>query len=107
MKVVSDVFLLTGAIFIFIAALGIMRMPDLFLRMHAAAKAGTLGVSLMLIAEAIHFSSWSVILKVIMVIIFLFLSAPVGFHLIGRASYRHGIFLDQATKKEEKTENYK
>ncbi|WP_133127388.1 monovalent cation/H(+) antiporter subunit G [Legionella nagasakiensis] len=103
----SNLFLLVGAMFILIAALGIMRMPDLFLRMHAAAKAGTLGVSLMLVAEALYFSTWLVTLKVSMAIVFMFLSAPVGFHLIGRASYRQNVAFDQATKKEERTEIYK
>lgn len=102
----SDFLLLAGAMFIFIAALGIMRMPDLFLRMHAAAKAGTLGVSLMLAAEAVYFSTWLVALKISMAIVFMLLSAPVGFHLIGRASYRRGVALDKATKKEERSEIY-
>ncbi len=102
----SDVFLLSGALFIFVASLGIVRLPDLFMRMHASAKSGTLGVSLILVADALYFSSWVMSLKVCLAILFMLLSAPVGFHLIGRSSYRHGLKLAEGTKQAEKSREY-
>ncbi|MDI9819419.1 MULTISPECIES: monovalent cation/H(+) antiporter subunit G [unclassified Legionella] len=96
----SDCFLLVGAIFIFIAALGLVRMPDLFLRMHASAKAGTLGAGLLLTGAVIYFATWSVATEIIIAILFLIMTAPVAFHLIGRAAYRKGIKLHPLTRNE-------
>ncbi len=100
MNLLSDGLLFIGALFIFIASLGIVRMPDLFLRMHASAKAGTLGAGLILSGAVTYFSYWKVTLEVLVAIIFLVLTAPVAFHLLGRAAFRHAVDLDPATKKE-------
>ncbi|GGI90363.1 hypothetical protein GCM10007966_18900 [Legionella impletisoli] len=75
-------------------------MPDLFLRMHASAKAGTLGAGLILSGAVIYFSSWAVALEVLIAILFLLLTAPVAFHLIGRAAFRHEVRLYPKTQKE-------
>lgn len=83
----TAIFLLVGAAFIFIAALGIVRFPDLFTRMHAASKASTLGLGCILVGVAIAFPSAIVIAKCLMVLLFLFLTAPVAAHMIGRAAY--------------------
>ena len=80
-------FMLLGAILLLIAGIGLVRMPDLFLRMSAATKAATLGSSSLLIAAALHFGELSIIAQVTATIFFLFLTAPVGAHIIGRAAY--------------------
>jgi multicomponent Na+:H+ antiporter subunit G len=97
---IGDLFLFAGALFIFIASLGIVRMPDLLLRMHASAKAGTLGAGLILLSAIIHFSKWSVTVTVLMAIFFLLVTAPVALHLIARAAFRHGIKLYPKTNKD-------
>jgi len=83
----TAIFLLVGAAFIFIAALGIVRFPDLFTRMHAASKASTLGLGCILLGVAIAFPSAIVIAKSLVVLLFIFLTAPVVAHMIGRAAY--------------------
>jgi multicomponent Na+:H+ antiporter subunit G len=85
--------LLAGAIFSFIAALGIFRMPDLFTRMQAAAKTGTLGVGLILLALAFHFFEIGIATRAALVILFLFLTAPIAAHMIARAGYISGVRL--------------
>ena len=80
--------LFLGWIFIGIASLGILRMPDLFLRMSMTTKASTLGVGSILLACMLHFrEDAGIVSRVFATIIFLFLTAPVSAHMIGRAGY--------------------
>ena len=76
-----------GAIFVLLAGVGILRMPDTYLRMAVTTKAATLGVGLILVAAAVFFNDLSTTTRVLAIIVFILLTAPVGAHLIGRASY--------------------
>jgi len=76
-----------GVIFILLAAVGIVRMPDFYLRVSVTTKAATLGIGLILIGAAVYFGEVSVTSRVLAIIFFLFLTAPVAAHMIGRASY--------------------
>ena len=89
--IVTAVLLVSGALFAAIAALGLVRLPDVYLRMHAATKAGTLGAGLVMAAVAVHFAEWSVALRAVAAIAFLVITAPVAAHMIGRAAYRIGV----------------
>lgn len=80
-----------GTLFILLAAVGILRMPDLFLRISVTTKAATLGVGLILIGMTVYFSNVSIGTRAIAIILFLLLTAPIGAHLIGRASYFVGV----------------
>ena len=87
MKEYIVIFLLVlGTVFIFLAAVGLLKMPDVFLRMSASTIAATLGVSSILIALAIHFADFGITVHVIGTNLFLFLTVPVGAHLMGRAA---------------------
>ncbi|MDR9400586.1 MAG: monovalent cation/H(+) antiporter subunit G [Psychroflexus sp.] len=79
-----------GALFSLLAAIGIIRMPDTYLRISVNTKAATLGVGLMLGSAAVFFQEFSVTTRVQAIIIFILLTAPVGAHLIGRTSYFTG-----------------
>lgn len=76
-----------GAIFALLAAIGVLRMPDTFLRISVTTKAATLGIGLMLGAAAIYFNDFAISTRVQAIIIFIVLTAPVGAHLIARTSY--------------------
>ncbi len=80
----------TGAIFILLASIGLVRMPDIYLRISVTTKAATLGVGLVLVAAGIYFNEASVISRVIAIICFLLLTAPVAAHMIGRTAYYTG-----------------
>jgi len=80
-----------------VAALGMLRLPDAIIRMHAATKAGTLGAGLILIAEAVFYQEIGITLRALAAIVFLLLTAPVAAHLIGRAAYYSGIKLWKKT----------
>ena len=75
------------------AGIGVIRMPDLYLRISVTTKAATLGIGLVLIAAGIYFNDSSITTRVLAIILFMFLTAPVGAHLIGRSSYFTGIKL--------------
>lgn len=76
-----------GAFFMLVSAVGVLKMPDLFLRMSASTKSATIGVSFTLLAAAIHFQEFGIASRLIATIAFVFLTAPVAAHMIGRAGY--------------------
>lgn len=80
-----------GAVAILFAAIGIVRMPDFYLRLSVTVKAATLGVGVLVIAAAIIFADSEVTAKVIAIILFLLLTAPVAAHMIARTGYRSEI----------------
>lgn len=86
-------FSLFGAIFILLASIGLLRMPDAYLRISVTTKAATLGIGLLLLASAIYFEDFAITTRVMAIILFILLTAPVGGHLIGRTSYFSGVKL--------------
>jgi multicomponent Na+:H+ antiporter subunit G len=70
--------------------LGVLRLPDLLMRMHAATKAGTLGAGLLLVAVAVSAPETSVMARALATFVFLLLTAPIAAHLIARAAYHTG-----------------
>ena len=79
--------LLLGALFSLVAAIGVVRLPDLYTRMHAASKAGAVGGGLVLIAIAVLCFDVGVALRAIIGFVFLLLTTPVAAHLLARANY--------------------
>jgi multicomponent Na+:H+ antiporter subunit G len=80
-----------------LAAVGIVRLPDLFTRMHAATKPATLGTALTMLAVAVHFGELGVTTRALLVVVFFVITAPVGAHMIGRAAYLAGVPLWEGT----------
>jgi len=97
----AAVAVLAGAVFGLLAAIGIVRLPDLYTRLHAASKAGAVGTGLILIAVAMISTDGSVMLRAILGIIFLLLSTPIAAHLLARAAYKAGELPTVATTIEE------
>lgn len=107
MGIVSGAFLVIGTVFTVLAAVGIVRMPDLFTRIQTATKASTLGVACVMLAAAVHFGDLGTVARAVLVIAFLFLTAPVAAHAIGRAGYFHGVPLWQRSDTDELREHYR
>src|SRR5690606_28460162 len=91
------VFSTIGALAILLAAIGIVRMPDIYLRISVTTKAATLGVGLLLICAAVFFNELGISSRVIAIIFFLLLTTPVAAHMIGRVSYFTGIKIWEKT----------
>jgi multicomponent Na+:H+ antiporter subunit G len=94
---IAFVFGILGTGLILVAGIGIVRMPDLPTRMHASSKAGTLGAILLLVGVAIAFMDADVVWRVVLIVLFLSLTAPVAAHMIARAGYRSGVPLARET----------
>ncbi|MCH8568448.1 MAG: monovalent cation/H(+) antiporter subunit G [Balneolales bacterium] len=103
------ILLLSGSFFVVVAAIGVLRLPDLMMKMHASTKAGTLGAGLTLLAVSVAFDEISVLTRVIATILFLLLTAPIAAHLIARSAYYVGMDLWENTiideLKNERAEN--
>jgi len=89
-EIVASALLLIGLAFILVGAIGLVRLPDFYSRMHAPTKAATLGVSSIVAAAvlALPGNPWVLAPKALLVIIFLFLTAPIGAHMMARTA-RH------------------
>lgn len=101
MEIISGILLIIGSLFILMAGVGLVKMPDLYTRMSATTKASTLGVGLVLIGTAIYFGNVGVTSRAIIIIIFLLLTAPIAAHMIARAAYFDGVPLWKKTWKDD------
>lgn len=86
---------LIGALFCALSAFGLIRLPDIYLRSHAATKSATLGVLCVLAGTFLYFMFFLdfVSAKLLLGIAFVFITSPVAGHLNGRAAYRSGVAL--------------
>ncbi|PZF81449.1 monovalent cation/H(+) antiporter subunit G [Jiangella anatolica] len=90
MNVLSAVFLLAGCALSLVAAIGLVRFPDLLSRMHTATKPQVLGLLLILVGVGLRLRDWTDVGMLLAVAVFQLLTAPVAAHMVGRAAYRHG-----------------
>lgn len=88
MNTVVALLAVAGATFVLVAALGVVRLPDVLCRMHAATKAGAFGAALLLLAAVLHFQQLGVLVKAALTIAFFYFVAPIASHLLGRAAHR-------------------
>lgn len=88
---VAAILVLLGSAMTVAAGIGVLRLPDVFTRMHAATKVGTLGSGLIMAGAALYFGDPAIVVRCILIVFFLLLTAPIGAHMIGRASLRLGI----------------
>ena len=92
-EILIAVLIVTGAAFALIAALGVLRMPDFYTRMHAATKAGSFGALLLLLAAALYFGTLRAALTSLAVIVFFYVTTPVAAQTLAESAYRRGIKL--------------
>lgn len=92
---------LTGALLLLVAAIGVLRLPDTFLRMSATSKASSLGASCLLAALAVAAADIGIGVRALAGIAFLLLTTPVASHMIGRAAYVSGTPLWKGTVRDD------
>lgn len=88
MAAIGDVVLVVGACLVLLAAIGVVRFADVLARMHAGAKASTLGIVLVGIGAAMRIQTAGAVVTVMLVIVLQLVASPVGSHVIARAVYR-------------------
>lgn len=98
---ITAIILILSAPFMLLAAIGMLRMPDLYMRMSAATKAATLGAGGLLLAVAVFYGDLAHTTRALLAITFLFLTQPVAAHMISRAGYFHGAPLWEGTRIDE------
>lgn len=103
--VVTAVLWVIGSAFAFLAALGVVRMPDVFTRMQASTKASTLGLGCLLLGSALQLADLASIIRLLSIGAFVFLTTPVSAHVIARASYRAHVPLWDGTVLDERDDS--
>lgn len=95
-----------GALLSAISAFGLVRLPDVYMRSHAATKSATLGVLSILLGAFLYFAIYKELtsFRVLLAVVFVFVTAPVAGHLIGRAAYRSGVPLWEKSVSDELSE---
>ena len=83
---ISALFAVSAGVFAVIAAVGVLRFPDVMTRMHASSKVASFAGALALIAAAVDIGTVSAATRAVFAILFIFLTAPIGAHLLGRAA---------------------
>jgi len=101
--VFGNLFIITGAFFLFSAGLGVLRMPDTYNRIQTGTKATTLGTILILIGLAFLHPAWT--FKLVILIFFVMLTNPVSSHALARASHSIGTHETEETVIDQLTED--
>ena len=101
--VVTGIVWLAGSVFALLAAVGVLRMPDVFTRMQASTKASTLGLGFLLIGAALQMGDFASLIRVVSIGAFVLLTTPVAGHVIARASYFADVPLWKGTVLDERS----
>ena len=100
-KILGEIFLLMGAFSLFVASIGLLRMPDVYNRVQTGTKASTLGAIMSFIGIALmavdHWDESNWLGRIIVLIIFILLTNPVSSHVLMRAAYVMKIPLSKLT----------
>ena len=89
-KIIISVLILLGSFFILVSAIGILRFKDLYGRLHATTKATSFGLLLLLVGVSLFFNIFPVYVKSLLIIIFIFLTAPLAAHTIAKSFTGNG-----------------
>ena len=106
-ELIVAVFALLGMGFSLVTALGLIRLPDVYTRAHAASKSATLGVMSILIGVIIYFVTEDGFFssRVVLGILFVLITAPIGGHLIARAAYYSNVPLWKSSVRDDLSQN--
>ncbi len=105
-EILSGILIILGSIFVLISASGLLKMPDLYMRTSVTTKASTIGVGMVLLGTAVYFEDLGIYARAILIIIFIFMTAPIGSHLIGRAGFLDKVELWKGTIVNELEDKY-
>ncbi len=84
---IAAFFLVAGSVFMLVAAIGVVKLQDVYMRMHAITKAASLGAILMLVAVFLIYQHWLVLVEALMVVLFVIFTAPIASHMIAKAAH--------------------
>lgn len=100
-EILSSILILMGTAFMIISAIGLIRLPDFYIRNSASTKATTLGLGLILLGIGIYFNRFQVFMEITAILLFILLISPLAAHIIARAAYKTQVpFWDKTNLKE-------
>ncbi len=89
-NIISSFLLFAGLFFFAVGVIGLLRLPDVYTRLHATTKCDTLGAGLMLVGLALQ-GDWVIAGKLVIIVVLLWIANPTAAHVISKASYTSGI----------------
>jgi multicomponent Na+:H+ antiporter subunit G len=95
-----------GTTFMLLAAIGIVRMPDVYMRLQVSTKGASLGAGCVLLAVPIFFGDLAIGVRALLIIIFIFLTTPISAHMLGRAAYIVGVPLWEGSVRDDLVGRY-
>jgi multicomponent Na+:H+ antiporter subunit G len=98
---IVSILIILGSLFMLVAALGIVRLPDVYMRMHAITKASSLSIVLFLAAVVVDQFSWGKLFAAILVMVFIMATTPVASHMIVRVAHMLGIPMSKGSVMDE------
>lgn len=96
--VISWALLIAGSFFVFTGAVGLLRLPEFFTRIHSAGVTDTLGAGLMLAGMLLQSDSWIVAAKLTLIFLFMVITGPTSTHALAKAALHGGLKPDAAVK---------
>lgn len=105
-ELIASVLLIIGGIFLLVGSVGLFRLPDFYMRLHAPTKASTLGIGAILIASIIFFSfkEDGVNIQELLITLFIFLTAPITAHMLSKAALHVRLPAEEKTLNRDKIE---
>lgn len=100
-EIIATIFLLVGLVFVAISAIGVVRLPDFYSRLHASGIGETLGLMISFIGLAIYEGLNILTVKLFIVFLLVFLANPIGTHILGKSAYKNGLPWELKKKKGE------
>lgn len=89
--ILASLFLMAGLFFMLVGAIGIVRFPDAYNRLHASSKCSTLGLLGLVLAAVFHIGTLTVATTALLTILFAFVATPVGSHILAKAAHVDGL----------------
>lgn len=101
-EIITSIFILIGVFFAFVSSIGLIRLPDVYSRVHAGGKSSTLGVISLMIATFVYFIPQGTVNgKILLAILFVFLTAPLAALMVSRAAYKTGVPLEEKSMQDD------
>ena len=85
-ETIVAIFILLGSLFMLVAATGLLRFRDILSRLHATTKAPSFAMLLIVLSVCLYFGTFVIILKALLLILFIYLTAPLAAHAIANSN---------------------
>lgn len=106
LEIISSIFIIIGTFFMLISSIGLIRLPDFYIRNSASTKALALGIGLILLGIAIYYNQIEIFIELAAIFFFIYLITPLSAHIIARAAAKSDVKFWERTKNLQALEDY-